>query len=93
LVRCDFSHRSSDDPIVHPTPEHAHSHDFFGNTTTNAFSTYKTMTTGIDPNDPPPTPPDSPITTCSRPKDTAAYWFPTVSWSGKELTPNRVNFY
>ena len=32
-------------------------------------------------------------TTCSRPEDTAGYWFPTVSWNGKQLTPNRVNFY
>jgi Domain of unknown function (DUF1996) len=91
LVRCDFSHRSLDDPIKHPGIPGDHSHDFFGNTTTNAFSDYKTMTTGIDPHDPPP--PSPPITTCSRPKDTAGYWFPTVSWNGKELTPNRVNFY
>ncbi|MFL6058044.1 MAG: DUF1996 domain-containing protein, partial [Rubrobacteraceae bacterium] len=81
LVRCDFSNRSPDDPIVHPTPEHAHSHDFFGNKTTYYGSTYDSMS---EPGTP---------TTCSRPKDTAAYWFPTVSWNGKELTPNRVNFY
>jgi hypothetical protein len=40
-VRCDFSHRASDDPIVHPgDPGAAHSHDFFGNRSTDAFSTY-----------------------------------------------------
>ena len=37
-VRCDFSHRSLDDPIVHfGEPGAAHSHDFLGNTTTDAY--------------------------------------------------------
>src|SRR5918995_4286252 len=91
-VRCDFSHRAPDDPIVHPgKPGAAHSHDFFGSTTTNAYSTYKTMTTGIDPHDPPPSPP--PITTCTRPKDTAGYWIPTVSWNGAEIEAFRAVFY
>jgi hypothetical protein len=91
-VRCDFSHRLSDDPIVyHDQPGAAHSHDFFGNTTTNAYSTYQTMTTGIDPHDPPPTPP--PLTTCSRDEDTAAYWMPTLSWDGVVRDANRAVFY
>src|SRR5215207_7742183 len=39
-VRCDFSHRASDDPIVHfGHPGASHSHDFFGNRSTNANST------------------------------------------------------
>jgi Domain of unknown function (DUF1996) len=93
-VRCDYSHRLSDDPIVHfGHPGEAHSHDFLGNTTTNAKSTYQTMTTGIDPNDPPPRPPDSPITTCSRPEDTAGYWFPTLRWNGVVKDASRVVFY
>jgi hypothetical protein len=92
-VRCDFSYRSLDDPIVHfGEPGAAHSHDFLGNTTTNAYSTYQTMTTGIDPHDPPP-PPSPPLTTCSRLQDTAAYWHPTVSWDGEVLDSNRVVFY
>jgi hypothetical protein len=81
LVRCDFSHRSLDDPIKHPGIPGDHSHDFFGNKTTNRYSTYESMSKSGTP------------TTCSRPEDTAAYWFPTVSWNGKELKPNRVNFY
>jgi hypothetical protein len=89
LVRCDFSHRSLDDPIKYPgiqgnlnDSEHDfHSHDFFGNKTTQYNSTYESMSR-------PGTP-----TTCLRPEDTAAYWFPTVSWNGTELKPNRVNFY
>jgi hypothetical protein len=98
-VRCDFSHRLSDDPIKYPgQPGASHSHDFLGNTTTNAYSTYQTMTTGIDPHDPPPRPPESPITTCSRPEDTAGYWIPTVSWKDSKgtqttLTSNRAVFY
>jgi len=80
-VRCDFSHRLSDDPIVHPgMPGMAHSHDFFGNTTTDAYSTYASLRAGG--------------TTCTRfEEDTAAYWLPTVSWDGTPLDSNRAVFY
>jgi hypothetical protein len=87
-VKCGFSHRSKDDPIVHPGErDAAHSHDFFGNRSTDAFSTYESLlTTEKDP-----------TTTCLRPEDKAAYWFPTVSWNDgqgiKELTPDRAVFY
>jgi hypothetical protein len=83
-VRCAFSHRSSDDPIVHPDePGGAHSHDFYGNRSTDAFSTYDSLiTTDLDP-----------PTTCSHLQDTAAYWHPTVSWDGEVLDSNRVVFY
>jgi hypothetical protein len=79
-VRCAFSHRNSDDPIVHPGEEGAaHSHDFFGNTSTKFDSTYQSMRAAG--------------TTCTRPEDTGAYWIPTVSWNGQELTPFRAVFY
>jgi Domain of unknown function (DUF1996) len=79
-VRCDFSHRLSDDPIVFPGKTDAsHSHDFLGNTTTDASSTYQTMI-------------DAP-TTCSRPEDTAGYWFPTLKWNGEVKDAYRVVFY
>jgi hypothetical protein len=84
-VRCDFTHRNSDDPIVHPgTQGAAHSHDFFGNTSTKFDSTYQSMIAAP--------------TTCSRPEDTAGYWIPTVSWKDQEgtqttLTANRAVFY
>ena len=83
-VRCDYvlvpDRRLSDDPIVHPgMPGMAHSHDFFGNLTTNADSTYKSLL-GQE-------------TTCTRPKDTAAYWLPTLSWDGVEVDSNRAVFY
>src|SRR5215216_6226088 len=95
-VRCDFSHRAQVDPVVSPGGTSAHMHDFFGNITTNADSTYDWMTTGIDPNDP-SKPPADPLTTCSRPEDTGAYWIPTVSWKDQKgphtLTANRAVFY
>jgi hypothetical protein len=85
-VRCDFSHRLSDDPIVHPgEPGAAHSHDFLGNTTTKFDSTYGSMSKSGTP------------TTCSRPEDTAGYWIPTVSWKDQKgtqtLKPTRAVFY
>jgi hypothetical protein len=80
VVRCKFSHRNSDDPIVHPgKPGAAHSHDFFGNTSTDAYSTYESLRAAG--------------TRCSRPTDTASYWIPTVMWNGKALTARRGIFY
>ena len=88
-VKCPFTreppHRLSDDPIVYPgQPGAAHSHDFFGNVTTDAYSTYDDDTEhdllGKD-------------TTCSRPEDTAAYWMPTLSWDGVVRDANRAVFY
>jgi hypothetical protein len=86
-VRCDFSHRLSDDPIKFPgQPGASHSHDFFGNKSTDAFSTYQSMTAS------------GAATSCSRPEDTAGYWIPTVSWKDSKgtqttLTANRAVFY
>jgi hypothetical protein len=92
-VRCNFSHRISpdrptgDDPIKYPgQPGASHSHDFFGNNSTDAFSTYQNMTAS------------GATTTCSRPEDTAGYWIPTVSWKDSKgtqttLTANRAVFY
>jgi hypothetical protein len=83
-VRCDFSHRKSEDPIVHfGHPEMsgmAHSHDFFGNTSTYHSSTYESLRAAG--------------TTCTRfEEDTAAYWLPTVSWDSAELVSDRAVFY
>jgi hypothetical protein len=79
-VSCPFSHRASDDPIVFPgKPGAAHSHDFFGNESTDANSTYKSMLKAG--------------TTCTRPLDTAGYWMPTVRWNGQIIKPDRAVFY
>lgn len=62
---CSLSHRSSDDPIVYPgQPGAAHSHDFTGAWSTDAFSTLRTLRGSG--------------TTCDVPGDTAAYWTPTL---------------
>src|SRR5215213_5505846 len=53
-----------------------HMHDFYGNTTTNANSTYKTLRAGG--------------TNCDEPGDTAAYWAPTLSWTDSSGTTERT---
>jgi hypothetical protein len=85
VVSCGFSKQAQVDPIVNPgepgTPEAKahHMHDFFGNTTTDSNSTLDTLRAGG--------------TTCSKPKDTAAYWHPTVSWTSNrgKITPLKAS--
>src|SRR5437773_1769395 len=44
VVSCPFSHRLPDDPIVYPgQPGASHLHDFFGNTSVDAASTYSQL--------------------------------------------------
>ena len=77
---CDFSHRAKDDLIVFPgKPGAAHSHDFFGNRSTNARSTRSNML--------------GRSSSCSRVGDTAAYWVPTLSQAGRALTPVKSEIY
>jgi hypothetical protein len=79
-VRCDFTHRNSDDPIVHPGQQGAaHGHDFFGNHSTKFDSTYESML--AEP------------TSCTRSEDRAGYWFPTLKWNGNNLQAHRAVFY
>jgi Domain of unknown function (DUF1996) len=71
---CPFSHRLPDDPIVKPAlPGASHSHDFFGNTSTNAFSTYDTLRASG--------------TTCDRDADRSGYWVPTLYDAGVAVQP------
>ncbi len=80
LSACDPSHTASDDPIVQPgEPGDSHLHEFFGNTTTNADSTYSSLRAGG--------------TTCRIAGDTAAYWVPTLYVSGERVAPLKVNAY
>jgi len=78
---CLPSHRAPDDPIVYPRqPGASHLHDFFGNTTTNASSTYAGMLSGG--------------TTCEETGDTAAYWAPALlSKDGTLIPPRRIKIY
>ena len=63
VVTCRYSHTAQDDPIVYPgQPGASHSHDFFGNESTNAGSTYQTMVEGTS--------------NCGVGRDTAGYWIP-----------------
>ena len=80
-VPCAFSHRAADDPLVHPgRPGAAHLHDFFGNRTTDAFSTYATLRAGA--------------TSCRRPGDRAAYWAPVLfAPDGRAVTPLGLEAY
>jgi uncharacterized protein DUF1996 len=68
---CAESHRNNDDPIVFPgQPGASHRHVFFGNRTTNAFTTYGSLIA-------------SPATTCSDAvADASAYWVPEVYVNG-----------
>lgn len=80
LSVCPPSHVASDDPIVHPgEPGASHQHEFFGNITTNAGSTYQTLRAGA--------------TTCRIAADTAAYWVPSLLADGQRVAPMRVNAY
>jgi Domain of unknown function (DUF1996)/RTX calcium-binding nonapeptide repeat (4 copies) len=73
-VRCGFSHRAPDDPIVHPGRSGAaHSHDFFGNRSTEASSTYDSMEHGE--------------TTCELGEDVSAYWVPSLLDPNGNVTP------
>jgi hypothetical protein len=63
-VQCGFSHARRDDPIVYRNqPGASHHHAFYGNRSTNARSTRRSMMRSG--------------TTCTDPKDLAAIWFPT----------------
>jgi Domain of unknown function (DUF1996) len=79
-LQCASSHRVADDPIVWPgQPGATHSHDFVGNTTTDAYSTYANMS--------------GQTTTCALPEDTAGYWFPTLLLDGDPVRVTGVNAY
>ena len=77
---CRYSHSAPDDPIVHPAaPGTSHSHDFFGNTSTDAFSTTESLQAAPD--------------VCRREGDKAAYWVPTLSDGGQIVKPTNVLAY
>lgn len=80
LTSCPLSHRRNDDPIMHRGhPGMSHSHEFFGNTSTNASSTYASMIEGP--------------TTCSDAGDRSAYWVPTLYLDRTRVVPKRVDAY
>ncbi len=75
-IECGRSHFAADDPIVFPgRPGAAHMHEFFGNTSTNAASTYSSML--------------GKPTTCPFRGDTAGYWAPSLMNSAGQRIPAR----
>jgi hypothetical protein len=64
---CNISHSNHDDPIVYPAePGKAHLHGYFGNTETDAYSTYDTLRASGDG-------------TCQGgPLNRSAYWKPEL---------------
>jgi hypothetical protein len=80
VLRCPYSHSLPDDPIVFPgQPGASHLHDFFGNTSVNASSTFETMLAGE--------------TNCRVPSDTAGYWAPAGFLNGVQLRPGVMRIY
>lgn len=75
-VQCAYSHTLGDDAIMmFGMPGHAMWHDFFGNTSTDASSTYTTLR-------------QNPTTTCTDLADSSAYWAPSLKLpDGTEVRP------
>ena len=93
VTRCNYSHRSNDDPIVYPgQPDAAHSHAFFANRSTKYNSTYESLRTFTGT-----TTATKSGTTCVNPDDKSAYWIPTTSWTNNSdtriLKPSTAHFY
>jgi hypothetical protein len=78
LVKCPLSHSLADDPVVFPgQPGISHLHDFQGNTSTDAFSNYRSMTQS------------SATTTCpAESGDTAGYWVMALFKNGVKIDPS-----
>ncbi|MEA2311560.1 MAG: hypothetical protein QOE28_1528 [Solirubrobacteraceae bacterium] len=80
VTECGFSHRAPDDPIMAPGhPGMSHSHDFFGNRSTDARSTLATLSRAG--------------TTCQRSADRSGYWVPTLYLHGRAIRPRFVLAY
>lgn len=82
-VKCEVSHFAYDDPIVFPNqPGRAHLHMFFGNTQTNAFSTFNSLL-------------NSGTGTCNgEDLNRSAYWVPAMlDRQGNALIPDQIMVY
>jgi len=80
ITVCAFSHFGPNDPIVYPRrPGMSHDHSFFGNVSTNAYTTLSSLHANA--------------TTCQRPEDTASYWAPTLLDDNQRVTPDDAAVY
>jgi hypothetical protein len=80
VAECAFTHRASDDPIVfHGMPGASHSHEFFGNGSTRASSTLRSLSRSSG--------------NCLPAGDRSAYWTPTLYRHGRALRAVQVQAY
>jgi len=80
ILKCGPSHLAQVDPIVSPGTTSAHLHEFFGNRSTNANSTYASMVAAG--------------TTCPNRNDTAGYWSPAlIGPSGSVVNADGISAY
>jgi hypothetical protein len=79
---CNAGHISRDDPIVYPAQKgRSHLHQFFGNTLTDADSTYESLRSSGD-------------STCMGPLNRSAYWIPAMmDGTGNVVRPDYVTVY
>src|SRR5688572_7231380 len=74
ITLCPATHRLSDDPIVYPRqPGASHLHQFLGNRSVKASSTYESMLAGS--------------TSCGTTNDKAGYWVPALYEDGRLISP------
>jgi hypothetical protein len=85
---CVYSHSNTGDPIVRPSADMAHMHEFFGNDTTDQNSTVESLQQ------------DSPYLQskpsklqCNRETTKSAYWVPRITWNNKVVKPIRSGIY
>ncbi|MFM0335412.1 DUF1996 domain-containing protein [Paraburkholderia fungorum] len=80
-VQCAYSHTLPDDPIIHPgQPGQSMVHDFFGNSTTDAYSTYGSLNSNK-------------LTTCDSNADRSAYWVPQLKRASGIVVPQYQKTY
>ena len=78
---CTYSHSEPDDPIVVPgLPGASHMHSFFGNRSTDAFTTPQSLRAHTG-------------TSCTPAEDLSAYWIPTLYEGGRAVEPEGVIVY
>jgi hypothetical protein len=85
---CFYSHSNTGDPVMLPSADMAHMHEFFGNDTTDQNSTVESLQQ------------DSPYLErnpdklqCDRETNKSSYWVPRITWNSKEVKPIRSGVY
>lgn len=80
VAECDHTHTAANDPIVFPKlPGKSHLHEFFGNRSTNASSTPRSLRRATSE--------------CTPKADRSAYWVPALFKNGKRMKPIGAQIY